>query len=184
MEENPAVIYLIEGRLPRTVPDLTDLTSRYFLGVRLNCAQCHDHPFVKWKQQDFWGMAAFFTQIQTPGKPKLVYQVGVKDDPELTLDVAEGRGTPDGFLSRPPTFLGGEELAGRQGDDEPRRAGRVDDVAEEPLLRPGDGEPDVVAAVRPRARQPGGRHARGQPAVAPGIARPARPAVRRVRAST
>ena len=67
MDENPAVIYLIEGRLPRTVPDLTDLTSRYFLGVRLNCAQCHDHPFVTWKQQDFWGMAAFFTQVQTPG---------------------------------------------------------------------------------------------------------------------
>ena len=91
MEENPAVIYLIEGRLPRTVPDLTDLTSRYFLGVRLNCAQCHDHPFVKWKQQDFWGMAAFFTQVQTPGKPKQVYKVGVKDDPELTLDSLQGR---------------------------------------------------------------------------------------------
>src|SRR5262245_50266048 len=40
MEQNPAVIYLIEGRLPRTVPDLTDLTTRYFLGVRLSCAQC------------------------------------------------------------------------------------------------------------------------------------------------
>ena len=43
IEENPAVTYLIEGRLPRSVPDLTDLTSRYFMGVRLNCAQCHDH---------------------------------------------------------------------------------------------------------------------------------------------
>ncbi len=115
MEENPAVIYLIEGRLPRTVPDLTDLTSRYFLGVRLNCAQCHDHPFVKWTQQDFWGMAAFFTQIQTPGKPKQVYQVGVKDDPELTLASLKDAGTPDGFLPRPPTFLGGEELPAGKG---------------------------------------------------------------------
>jgi cytochrome c len=52
------------------VTDLTDLSSRYFLGVRLNCAQCHDHPFVEWKQQDYWGMAAFFSQIQTPGRPK------------------------------------------------------------------------------------------------------------------
>jgi hypothetical protein len=106
MEENPGVIYLIEGRHPRTVPDLTDLTSRYFLGVRLSCAQCHDHPFVSWKQQDFWGMAAFFTQVQTPGKSKLVYRVGVKDYPELTLNSLKDE-TPDGFLSRPPTFLGG-----------------------------------------------------------------------------
>jgi hypothetical protein len=108
MDQNPAVNYLIEGRLPRTVPDLTDLATRYFLGVRLNCAQCHDHPFVSWKQQDFWGMAAFFTQVQTPGKPKLVYQVGVKDYPELTLDSLKD-GAPDGFQSRQPTFLGGEE---------------------------------------------------------------------------
>ncbi|HEY7152373.1 MAG TPA: DUF1549 and DUF1553 domain-containing protein [Gemmataceae bacterium] len=105
MEENPAVIYLFEGRLPRNVVDLTDLTSRYFLGVRLSCAQCHDHPFVSWKQRDFWGMAAFFTQVQTPGKPKRVYQVGIKDYPELTLDSLKN-GAPDGFLSCPPTFLG------------------------------------------------------------------------------
>src|SRR4030095_15035581 len=85
MEDNPAVIYLIESRLPRTVPDLTDLTSRYFLGVRLSCAQCHDHPFVKWTQRDFWGVAAFFAPIQTPGKPKQVYNVGLKDDPTITL---------------------------------------------------------------------------------------------------
>jgi len=109
MDQNPAVVYLVEGRLPRTVTDLTDLTSRYFLGVRLSCAQCHDHPFVSWKQRDFWGMAAFFTQIQTPGKPKLVYQVGVKDYPEHTLDSLKD-GAPDGFLSSPPTFLGGEGL--------------------------------------------------------------------------
>src|SRR6266545_346860 len=119
MDDNPAVIYLIEGRLPRTVPDLTDLTSRYFLGIRLNCTQCHDHPFVAWKQQDFWGMAAFFTQIQTPGKSKLVYQVGVKDYPEITLDSLKD-GTPDGFLSRPPTFLGGKEL--RVGKEKTNRA--------------------------------------------------------------
>ena len=108
-DQNPAVGYLIEGRLPRTVPDLTDLTSRYFLGVRLSCAQCHDHPFVKWTQKDFWGVAAFFAPIQTPGKPKQVYNVGLKDDPTITLASLKD-GTPDGFLLRPPTFLGGKEL--------------------------------------------------------------------------
>jgi hypothetical protein len=34
---------------------------RVFLGVRLNCAQCHDHPFTEWKQKDFWGVAAMFS---------------------------------------------------------------------------------------------------------------------------
>jgi hypothetical protein len=110
MEENPAVIYLIEGRLPRSVPDLTDLTSRYLLGIRLNCAQCHDHPSGKWSQQDFWGMAAFFAQIQTPGRSKRVYQLGVVDDPRITLSSLRDAGTADGFLVRPPTLLGGQAL--------------------------------------------------------------------------
>jgi hypothetical protein len=114
MEDNPAVIYLIEGRLPRGVPELTDVASRYFLGIRLNCAQCHDHPFVKWKQEEFWGMAAFFTQIQTPKRAKQVYEKGVVDDPGLTLATLRDTGMFDGFLLRPPTFLGGRELSSNE----------------------------------------------------------------------
>lgn len=114
MEDNPAVTWLIEGRLPRAIPDLTDLTSRYFMGVRLNCAQCHDHPFVKWKQEEFWGMAAFFTQIQTPKRAKQVYEKGVVDDPTLTLANLKDAGVPDGFMQRAPTFLGGQELSGEK----------------------------------------------------------------------
>jgi len=122
MEDNPAVTYLIEGRLPRAVPDLTDLTTRYFLGVRLNCAQCHDHPFVKWKQEEFWGMAAFFTQIQTPKRAKQVYEKGVVDDPTLTLANLKDAGVPDGFIQRAPTFLGGKELSPATGTTTNRAA--------------------------------------------------------------
>jgi hypothetical protein len=45
--------------------------SRIFLGARLGCAQCHDHPFADWKQGDFWGLAAFFagTTGNQPGGP-------------------------------------------------------------------------------------------------------------------
>ena len=109
LDENPEVAYLIEGRFPLSVTDLTDLSSRYFLGIRLNCAQCHDHPFVDLKQQDYWGMAAFFTEIQTPGRPKVVYRFGVKDDPQITLATLAEADVLEGFQSQPPTFLGGEE---------------------------------------------------------------------------
>ncbi|MCG8650254.1 MAG: DUF1549 domain-containing protein, partial [Pirellulales bacterium] len=35
--------------------------ARGLLGVRIHCAQCHDHPFTNWKQEDFWGMAAYYS---------------------------------------------------------------------------------------------------------------------------
>ncbi len=35
--------------------------SRGLLGVRISCAQCHDHPFTNWKKEDFWGMAAYYS---------------------------------------------------------------------------------------------------------------------------
>lgn len=38
--------------------------ARAFLGVRLDCAECHDHPFETWKQRDFQGLAAFFGQTE------------------------------------------------------------------------------------------------------------------------
>lgn len=120
IDENPAVTYLIEGRNPLGVTDLTDLSSRYFLGIRLNCAQCHDHPFVEWKQRDYWGMAAFFAQIQTPGRPKMVHSVGVRDDPLITLATLKDADMLEGFQPQPPTFLGGEVLP--EGVDEASRA--------------------------------------------------------------
>lgn len=41
--------------------------SRVALGVRVECAQCHDHPFNDWKQGDFWGLAAFFGDLGPAG---------------------------------------------------------------------------------------------------------------------
>jgi hypothetical protein len=39
--------------------------ARVFLGVRLDCAQCHDHPFQPWKKADFQGLAAYFGQVHS-----------------------------------------------------------------------------------------------------------------------
>jgi len=109
IDANPAVTYLVEGRFPFGV---TDLTSRYFLGIRLNCAQCHDHPFADWTRQDYWSMAAFFAQIQTPGRPKMVSLAGVQDNPRVTMASLQDADMIEGYQSRRPTFLGGEEYSG------------------------------------------------------------------------
>ena len=45
---------------------LASRVARAFLGGRLDCAQCHDHPFQPWKQADFQGLAAYFGQVH-PG---------------------------------------------------------------------------------------------------------------------
>lgn len=42
-------------------------TSRLFLGVKLECAQCHNHPFAKWTRDQFWEFAAFFSGVAQAG---------------------------------------------------------------------------------------------------------------------
>jgi hypothetical protein len=41
---------------------LASSAARRFLGIQLQCAECHDHPFANWKQADYWGLAAFFSR--------------------------------------------------------------------------------------------------------------------------
>ena len=47
--------------------------ARTFLGIRIECAQCHDHPFARWKREQFWSYAAFFGGIQKPGPTDNVF---------------------------------------------------------------------------------------------------------------
>jgi len=51
-------------RAMRTPDDLTRGISQAFLGIRIDCAQCHHHPFEKWGQEDFYGMSGFFNGLQ------------------------------------------------------------------------------------------------------------------------
>jgi hypothetical protein len=50
---------------------LAGAVSQKFLGLSLQCAECHDHPHAKWKQTDFWGLAAHFSRLRrmTPSNP-------------------------------------------------------------------------------------------------------------------
>ena len=40
-----------------------DDTAQVFLGLRIACAKCHHHPYEKWSQDDYWGLAAFFGRV-------------------------------------------------------------------------------------------------------------------------
>ena len=77
-----------------------------FLGVRLRCAQCHDHPVDRWTQEDFWGMAGFFAKTDAHR------QGGVRDANEPQRFALEGQ---TGKLS--PRYLDGSP-------PNPRRGGR------------------------------------------------------------
>jgi hypothetical protein len=57
---NPATNYYRISRDPETA---VETTAQLFLGVRIQCAKCHNHPFERWTQDDYYGFAAFFSQI-------------------------------------------------------------------------------------------------------------------------
>ncbi len=64
---------------------LTGDVTYAFLGVRLRCAQCHDHPVDRWTREDFWGMAAFFAKTDAHR------QGGVRDGKETLRFALEGQ---------------------------------------------------------------------------------------------
>jgi uncharacterized protein DUF1549/uncharacterized protein DUF1553 len=57
----PGAYYVAKDLKPE---NLGGATARLFLGVKIECAQCHNHPFGAWKREQFWGYAAFFGGIQ------------------------------------------------------------------------------------------------------------------------
>ncbi|MCG8652046.1 MAG: DUF1549 and DUF1553 domain-containing protein [Pirellulales bacterium] len=123
-------LLLAEGRLSQSGPllfysalkldadQLASRTSRVFLGMRLECAQCHDHPFEPWTQEDFWSYAAFFAQISRP-KGELenvstVMRVRDVDHGDVML--------PETDMVVPPRFLGESLQQDDQADDAAHQA--------------------------------------------------------------
>src|SRR4029078_12885559 len=56
-------------------------TAQLFLGLRIQCARCHHHPFEKWSQQDYYGFSAFFSRMRRKpgaqfGEERIVYSRG------------------------------------------------------------------------------------------------------------
>ncbi|MCI0700003.1 MAG: DUF1553 domain-containing protein [Planctomycetia bacterium] len=63
---NPPANYY---RIAKDPTSLAETTAQLFLGVRMQCAKCHNHPFERWSQDDYYGMAAWFARVKTKPAP-------------------------------------------------------------------------------------------------------------------
>ncbi len=82
-EQAPAAGFAL-GDAANAMP-LAGATSQIFLGVRLQCAECHDHPFDDWKQKEFYELAAFFGQVKRVETGKRVKTVYTTEGDETTV---------------------------------------------------------------------------------------------------
>ncbi len=93
----PANYYQIE---PDTLK-LAENTAQVFMGMRIQCAQCHNHPFDRWTLNDYYSFAAFFTQVgRKPGDDPRETVIFDRHDGEVKHPVT-------GAVMR-PKFLGGD----------------------------------------------------------------------------
>lgn len=115
--EQGAPMYLVQ--YDRQPEDAARAVTQTFLGVQLQCARCHDHPYEAWTQTDFYGVAAFFARLQNvrAGKTKIgesdfekIY-VGERNtgDIRFTGSVKDAKPGDKGVPVK-PKFLGGSEL--------------------------------------------------------------------------
>jgi hypothetical protein len=58
---NPPANYY---RIARDPQNLAETTAQLFFGIRMQCAKCHNHPFERWTQDDYYSMAAFFARVR------------------------------------------------------------------------------------------------------------------------
>jgi len=105
-EPNNLAAFIVRERY-RSYPFVAQMTAarltRVFLGVQIQCAQCHDHPFDKWTQEDYKGMVSFFKDLRAlrQKNPGLFHLVG---------DLAKG--------SKGQLMIAGREVL-RTGTDDP-----------------------------------------------------------------
>jgi hypothetical protein len=80
-EENGAVNYILaQMQMPDDAVQLTAMTTRLFLGLQVQCTQCHNHPFNKWQQDQFWEFNSFFRQVDKRDHRKLDPKTGQQVD--------------------------------------------------------------------------------------------------------
>ncbi len=109
---NPPAGFYRRLRDPQT---RAEEVSQLFLGVRVGCARCHNHPGERWTQDDYYGLAAFFARLQYKDGP---FFVQLYDKEETVLPLRDGEVTqPRTGKVMPPKFLGGEVAEIAPGQD-------------------------------------------------------------------
>ena len=88
--DNPPVAWYKRVKEPK---DQIEDVAQLFLGVRMQCAQCHHHPFERWSQDDYYALAAFFSQVGrkpsgTRGEDLIFHKRGVAAATNLKTRVA------------------------------------------------------------------------------------------------
>lgn len=81
-QDGPAIFYRSLEAKPEK---LAASTARVFLGLQIQCAQCHDHPFDDWTQEEFWQYAAFFAQLQRPGNNMAQFELVDLDTGDVSV---------------------------------------------------------------------------------------------------
>ena len=97
-------------QIERDALKLTENVAQVFMGMRLQCAQCHNHPFDRWTQDDYYSFASFFTQV---GRKRAA-------DPRESIIYNRRSGETNHPIRKapmPPKFLGGDAPEIRSGSD-------------------------------------------------------------------
>jgi hypothetical protein len=95
-----------------------DDTAQVFLGMRLQCARCHHHPFEKWSQSDYYSFAAFFARVGR--KPDILGQRNGREN-EVIFTARSGTVThPKTGETMIPRGLGGDPIA-ISAEEDPRQ---------------------------------------------------------------
>jgi hypothetical protein len=103
-DERPEANFILRHLDPKEPPvALANRTARVFLGLQLQCAQCHDHPTESFTQEDFWGLAAHFGNLK-PKTRKTFEGVRTKLHQDLPATV---RMEGDAARAVAPRFLDG-----------------------------------------------------------------------------
>jgi len=99
-------------RVASNPQDLAETTSQVFLGVRMQCARCHHHPFEKWSQGDYYQFAAFFARVGLKGSTD--FGIFGNENVVKVQDGGEVYHPKTGALMR-PTALGVQQAALKEG---------------------------------------------------------------------